>query len=403
MNILLVNTSHPEVQHVSAVRAWRFSNELAHQGHRVVLLCTALPGREEADTADWEGHDWSAPLVIAPVAKVVRPVNRRNKVLQRVETMFRMISCGGYQSAWIDDAFLVILSKTEVFNPDVIWVTFGEMEAVFLAKRLASKLKVPWVLDLKDNWSLFVPRGLRRIMAWRTKGCAAVTANAELTSNQGEIWQGQRPKLIYSGVDQVYFTRQEVQTDKRQFLPINLIGALYFEQSLKTLLDGILLWSRQRPKGSYPISLTYYGSNTEQFLASTATLQGQVLVKTEGYVAPPVLAAACQSSAGNIYVGHPGTFHHKTLELLACGRPLLVCPSDGDESRRLVARVSGLLLEAATRDEVAAACEILELRWTSEGAGLPNRATQEFSWSNQTKLLEGVFIRVVGDGASSVK
>ena len=70
---------------------------------------------------------------------------------------------------------------------------------------LAKAFGCPWVLDIKDNWELYVPSGLRRLMAWRTRGWAAVTANAEFTARKANIWQRSDAAIIYSGVDDVFF------------------------------------------------------------------------------------------------------------------------------------------------------------------------------------------------------
>ena len=71
----------------------------------------------------------------------------------------------------------------DAFQPDIVWTTFGSLEAVLVAKRAAARRRCPWVLDIKDNPEVFIPAGLRKVMAWRTRGCAALTANAQFTAD----------------------------------------------------------------------------------------------------------------------------------------------------------------------------------------------------------------------------
>ena len=179
MNILMVHPVHPSTPHVSAVRTWRFAQELAALGHRVVLL-TATPEGETAACEVHSDHDWKKPLLLACAsAASAEPKTHWPTSLRRVRTALRMLWQGGAAGTWLRAAVITGTRLPPAFQPDVIWCTFGQMEAVFAARQLARKLRRPWVLDLKDNWELFVPRGLRKLMAWRIRGSAAATANAE--------------------------------------------------------------------------------------------------------------------------------------------------------------------------------------------------------------------------------
>lgn len=308
--------------------------------------------------------------------------------------MVRLVTTGGYQGAWVEAAVGAAIARCDDFRPQVIWATFGQMEAVMVARRLAKRFRVPWVLDLKDNWSLFVPKGLRRFMAWRTRGWSALTANGGLTREQGQRWQRITPELIYSGVDQVFLEPQAPPPDLAQETVLNLVGGLYFHQPLQVLLEGLACWAASRPPSQPPLKLVYYGVDGERLAAANCTLDpsSKLTIDSKGYVAPLALASACQHAVANAYIGHPGTFHHKTLELLACGRPLLVVPGEREESRRLARQVTGCLIEAETPTAVAAACARAELDWQQRPRPCPNQALQHFSWSAQAGLLEQVLV-----------
>jgi hypothetical protein len=110
------------------------------------------------------------------------------------------------------------------------------------------------------------------------------------------------------------------------------------------------------------------------------------------------MAAACRSAIANVYVKHDGTFHHKLLELLSCGVPVIVVPGESEESRRLARAVGGALHEC--RDEAVVADTISAL------SGRPRRTMQSsvvgpagggYSWASQGERLRAV-LRSVAHG-----
>jgi glycosyltransferase involved in cell wall biosynthesis len=318
----------------------------------------------------------------------------RVALFRRIETMSRMLLVGGYQSSWVRTAVAAMSARAADFRPSVIWVTFGKMEAVVAARRLARRLDVPWVLDLKDNWELFVPRGIRRAMALRTLGWVALTANSELTRDRARIWQRHEATVVYSGVDDVYCERdQPVQQDDT--FTINLIGGLYFVDRVLGLLDGIGRWlKRLDTTDRRRVRVCYMGSDSTRFEECVAARPRPFESIAIGYVAPEQLASACRRAAVNAYVVHDGTFHHKLLELLACGRPLIAYPAEREESRRLAAEMEGELLEPADPAAVAQVLESVHRRWSQRRPSSPQRSPERYSWPAQTRMLEGVLTHV---------
>jgi glycosyltransferase involved in cell wall biosynthesis len=395
MNIVLVNPVHPSTPHVSAVRTARFGIELAKLGHRVVLLCAAPDGAGD-DTGDTvRSRDWAHPYVLATKqGRPARDGGARVALFRRLETMSRMLLVGGYQSCWVRAAVDAMSAWAADFPPNVIWVTFGKMEAVIAARRLARRLDVPWVLDLKDNWELFVPRGLRRAMALRTLGWVALTANSELTRDRARIWQRDEATVVYSGVDEVYFARDQPAPQDDTFT-INLIGGLYVVDRVLGLLDGIGRWleridTTERPR----VRVCYLGSDAMRFEECVAARPRRFESIAIGYVAPEQLASACRRAAVNAYVVHDGGFHHKLLELLACGHPLIAYPAERAESRRLAAQMEGELLEPADPAAVARVLEAAHRRWSERRPSSPQRSPARYSWPAQTRMLEGVLTHV---------
>mgnify|MGYP003632818235 CR=1 FL=1 len=395
MNILMVNPSHPDKPHISAVRAWRFSQELAKRGHRVVLLTVESPKSSQSRRTFADSHDWSKPLVMevkaASVAESTHFIAAR-----KIKTVWDMVRHGGAQHNWVRKALEKFLQELPL-RPDIVWCTFGQMEAVIGGSRIASSLGIPWVLDIKDNWELYVPLGLRRFMVWRTHGASAVTSNALFTADKVKKWQHRTATVIYSGVDEAFFHSAEASSADSIFT-INIVGGLYFEQHLKTLLYGIQLWvetldSEERGR----VRLHYLGGDVQRFSEVSSQLTQNIVTKVMGYLPVNDMAAHCREAAVNAYVANRFGFHHKLLELLACDCPVMACPAESDESRRLARDVGGVLLEVADSSSVLfSLARIFETWRNKKSQQVDPRLQRRYGWPEQAGMLERVLIKATG-------
>lgn len=394
----MINPVHPETAHISAVRAWRFSQGLASLGNRVVLLTGPSPDGS-TPSAEFDAHDWSEPLVLSCATNArsagIAPLRGP---LRKLGTAWNMFRGGGMQGDWVRCAVNAVALRADSFAPDLVWCTFGKMEAVFAAKRIAERAACPWVLDIKDNWELYVPRGMRRLMAWRTRGWSAVTANAGFTAEKARKWQRAQAKVVYSGVDDAFYESLPEEHAVGAVFRVNLVGSLYFPGSLDAFLRGLRKWAEGGPaSAAAKTQLCYMGADGARFDSAVEAGLPSIEVHNAGYVDTKQMAEFCRGAAVNAYIGHPGTFHHKVLELLACNRPLLVVPSEGPEEKILARRTGGLLLEAADEDEVAAAiARIFADRYATpihrQDGGETSR---EFSWPNQAACLNTILQRVL--------
>jgi glycosyltransferase involved in cell wall biosynthesis len=328
-----------------------------------------------------------------PVAAV-----RRGGPFSKLRTAWLLARHGGAQGGWATHALQAVADRHHRYVPDLVWCTFGKMEAIFAARRIAARSRCPWVLDIKDNWELYVPRGLRRVMVWRTRGWSAVTANAQFTADKVRKWQRAQAEVVYSGVDEAFYEREPGEQETISNFRVNLIGSLYFHEHLLTFLGGLQAWVNGLPQSqSVTVELCYMGSDGAKFDALVQSGLHGIERRNLGYVDTRRMAAHCQGGAVNAYIGHSGTFHHKLLELLACGRPLLVVPGEGREEKALAQRSGSTLLEAADADQVAAALAQLHERWQTPAAngGGDVAAAREYSWPNQALRLNRVFEAVV--------
>ena len=383
--------------HVSAVRAWRFAQELVGLGHRVVLLCAPLPGGISRASVGSE-HDWRQPCVLPCAAAFDAAPNHALglRPFRRIRTALRMLRDGGSAREWLRAAVDTGTRLPPVCRPDVVWCTFGQMEAVFAARRIARRLRRPWVLDVKDNWELYVPRGLRMLMVWRTRGFAVATANSQFTQHKARKWQGVDAALIYSGVEECFFA-PFVPPSFDEF-SLNLVGGIYFPEPFREFVTGVAAWYRTLPEVQRAhVRLRYIGSQGTLVQETFEAQLPELTVHLPGYVSPVEMAKWCQRAALNAYIAHPGGFHHKLPELLACGRPVLACPAENEESIALAAPALGQLSLAPTAADVTQILEALSAQHFYGGAPstvFPQAHLARFRWSAQARLLEKILARV---------
>lgn len=392
MNIVLVNPVHPSTPHVAALRAARFAAELSRRGHDVVLL-TSSPGSGAAAGRDPSGEAdlLSLRVIEVPGYDEQPPSPSRSTRLRRLQTAVRLMVDGGYQSAWVRAA---VRSLPIGFRPDVVWTTFGKLEAVVVARRLARRFRVPWVLDLKDKWDLFIPEGLRRVLAYRNRGWSALTVNSSANLEQAARWHRGRAQVIYSGVDDAFLAQSDLPSDRRRFV-VNLVGSLYFPQRVDEFLLGLRLWSEGLdPSSLAQVELHYVGGDGALLRDAVSRSGLRLVVRADGYLPATQLAASCRRAAANAYIAYPGSFHHKLLELLACDRPLVTYPAESQEARDIAMRVGGELVEPAGPAELASAFALLHDRWMQGGRSEPVRGCEQFSWPAQAALLEETLSRV---------
>lgn len=402
MNILMVNPVHPSTPHISAVRAWRFAQELARRGHRTVLLTGSPVGQVDADMPVLETHDWRKPVVCSlPLPTDGQSPLRMPRWLNRARTAACMVRDGGRRGSWVTSAVEHVVRINDAFRPTVVWCTLGSLEAAFVSKRVAARANCPWVLDVKDMWEFVVPRGLRRMMAWRTRGWAAATANARTTAEAVAKWLGVVPSVIYSGIDDRYFPDEGAAPTPTQEFAVNLIGSIYFPSRLSAFVEGLADWMESMSEASRGlVRVRYLGSDETLVRAATLKYRGKIPIETMGFVSVDEVARRCKVAAMNAYIGYPGAFHHKLLELLACGRPVMAVGSETAEAEQLARETHATLSIAPDANAVRATVQSAFERWTDRSFAVASGARlRQFDWPTQALALERALTAVIGPRA----
>lgn len=355
MRAVFVNYIHPETQHVSGQRVSFFARSLARQGHRIVLLTKGMgfnaPGSGPTELpTQLMNHDWRVPFHIAcpPQEDAGLEKLRGNGlpvVIRKSAVVLQYTRNGGMFSDWTSATRRYWIPLAEAFRPQVVWGTFGNTDTWIVAQGVARAARCPWVADLKDGWEEFIPWGLRTMNAMRFRDAVAMTANSRRFAAQGATWFLKTPRVVYSGVAAPFL---EDEAPPRVVLAprrLCVVGSLYDERALGELLQGINTWVRGLDENvETRIEVVYAGTDAARFRNGGRTLNERCRVVVHDYLPLADLAGLCRQASMNLYIRNRRTFHHKLLELLACGRPVLAFPGESEEAIELAKRVQGRLL-----------------------------------------------------------
>lgn len=389
MRLLFVNHVHPGTGLVGAVRLQRFAEELTKRGHQVLLLCAARTGEGEPDTAASfarrvAGHDWTTPLLmgVRDTSHAHRALSTRSaqRIAHRIGTGVTLAVHGGPFWRWRHAARAFSESIHQIFAPELAYATFGNLDALGIARDYAHQFRIPWVMDIKDPASVFVPKLLAGWLMRPYHDAAAVTLNAEFQRSHNQGWADDASKVIYSGVEAPPATSRSF--DRTQ---VAMIGSIYTDAAAATLLRGFAAWRAQAQPNA---TLHYFGVDGVRVAAVARAADIDDALIIEGQVNRCDMLERCTRMTALMYVAHPlHSFHHKLLELAALGRPLITSPVGGAEADTLTMRFrihrTEVMTTEAGRDALAEAAEAATANM--------DELISEMSWTSAATRLEPVF------------
>ena len=400
MRFVLVNHCHPDTPHVCATRAREFAATLAAASHQVVLLTATLDGAPpergtEALTERLAGHDWARPFRLActPRPSSVLEVLRGGGIpwpLRKIGIGGYYLAMGGMFTDWREGSRPAwpVLAKT--FCPDAVWGVFGNTDAWIIARAIARIADCPWVADVKDHWSTFIPSPLRAPLARRFANAAHVTAFSHGHVAKLAPWFSQPKTVVYSGIPDAFLKPPPDPRPPDGFRLV-LTGGLYEDQSLDTLVEGMREWlSRLEPAERARASLIYAGTDRRRFEGAARSLKDLCRMESHDFLPLADWRKLMLSAHANIYVKSATGYHHKLIELLSADRPVLCFPGEEPEARGVAADVGGTLYSC---DDRAALVAALDLAWNARTAPPPavDRARlAAYSWARQGKTLAAV-------------
>lgn len=395
MNLLFVNYVHPLVPHVSSMRMRLFAEALTQLDHRVVLLThpvTAsgpLPGPDEVERL-LTAHNWRSPFHISCLPQADwRDIGARAeqgpRLRRRCLIAANYLTRGGIHDDWVRGSkpYWPLLIRS--FRPGLVWGGFGNSSTLVLAQGFARTAGIPWLMDHKDSWELFIPKGLRRIVAHRFRDAAGFTANAEFHAAIAARYHQQKHVAIYSGV--VPEMISPGRRSHRSTFRIVLVGSVYDMRRLQLFLEGLSNWLQSKTAEEKTlVEFRYAGTQSAMVEAALAMAPLDCKVRIDGQLPIRKLAELCQTAAVNAYIWSPFTFHHKLLELLACRNPVISFPGEHEESITLAKEVGGCLKPCISKRELSSAFSDVWRCGSIDQA--PNLEAAELSWVSMARKLD---------------
>ena len=398
LRAVFVNHSHPDMEHVSALRLNSFARALAAQGHKIVLLTETLSPDDPAPSVsqtrtDLGAHDWKRPFVLpcaqkpAPLLARARTGGLRVGMRQCVLGASYLFRSGVFTD-WRAGVHPCLPVLAETFRPQIVWGTFGNTDAWNISRDLAALSGCSWVADVKDNWSAFLPRGLARLIAARYRDAAHMTVYSESHRDEADRWFNQNKTVIYSGFE------EGVAQSKPLDFRILLTGSIYDDACLARLIEGIRDWL---PQSANDVVFSYAGNDGERVARHAKSLQGLCKIDIYDFLHYEDLLALQKSSSLNVYIRNPrNLFQHKTLELLAAGVPVISIPGESTEAARIADEVGGCLRMCETQDQII---DALQMVVADTPRTLDLDKMNAYSWQSQAKNLERLFETVIGGDA----
>ncbi len=331
------------------------------------------------------GHGWSRR------ARHGRFPSALNKAVLAGSFLFR----GGLFTDWVEGSRTYWPVLADQWRPDVVWATFGNTGAWLIAQGISRRAGCPWIMDMKDPWSDFIPGPMRRLLAARFRDAAAATALADIHGEDLRRWFGGDPVTVPSGVYiPVPDTGAVPAMPDNDAFRIALVGSLYHAEDLYTLLAGIRTWAGERQVRSLrPAIVEYYGDESDRLAAATREWGDVCEIRMSGFVPPADLARRLRTSHVNAFVNARSGFRHKVLELAVAGRPILCLPAVGTDECNIVRDAGGKLYNCATAVDVRNALDDLGR------AKVPDAGTSvdvgKFSWDTRSAALEAVLEQVL--------
>lgn len=389
MRLVFVNHCHPDTPHVCATRQREFAIACTASGHQVVLLTETLPGTTSelsptVFSAVLDRHDWRQPLRLAcaPVAGRMVIGLREGRLaapLRKPLIAAFYLTRSGIFTDWRDGSRLYWSTLAKAFRPDAVWASFGNTDAWAIGQGISRLADCPWIMDVKDPWSVFIPFPLRKILASRFADCAGATALSLGHAQEVKRWFACTPSVVYSGVDDTFMTPLSKPNGGRRLL---IVGGLYADQHLAAMIEGIERWSR----GGEVVS--YVGNETARFLKTARRFAGRIQLEGLGFVSLARMRALAAESSALLYVRNPNAlYQHKLIELLSLNRPVLSLPGESAESRAIANELGARLISCNNAADLAAG---LEQALTSTPVAVDRGCLANYTWAAQSRRLLAV-------------
>jgi glycosyltransferase involved in cell wall biosynthesis len=430
--VLFVAYHFPPLGGAGVQRTLKFVRYLPELGWEPIVVTTPGDPSDEWTPLDTTlGEELDRSTV---VDRVPGPIpGGGSRVRQRLERLAWLPS--EWRRWWVDG---VVAAGARHRDVDLVYASMGPYESGEAAARLAARLGLPWVADLRDPWALDemleYPTGLHRRAARERMRRVLEDATAVVmnTPEAADAVRAAFPRLrntpiavIPNGYDASDFASPAPSRESDVFRIVHTgsmhtaagrlrrstpwlrkrLGGLApvdpLTRSHHFLMDGLGRLVQSRPELGDVLEVHLAGAMSD----ADRAVPGHGLVREHGYLTHNESVALVRSAdllflpMQDLPLGHrarivPG----KTYEYLGSGRPLLGAVPDGD-ARDLLARVPwACLCRPSDGDAMARIVADLATRKRSAGAEPDGdlRLIEHFERRGLTRALAALFDEAAG-------
>ncbi len=272
---------------------------------------------------------------------------------EKLKLLIRRLSPLDDKVFWLPNLIRTAKRQMTETKYDLLYVSCGPFSSAVAAKRLSQIFAVPFVMEMRDYWTLLsdynlLGFGANRYVAQRTEKSCLKAAALIVTATQGiaealseSFDPAFRKKsfVLFNGHDEQDFCDlQPAQSDDNSYI-ISYFGALYARRSLKCLLRALNSLNKQKklPDG---FELRLYGNYHRETLQEIEKSGVSELVKIIPQLGHrQALQQMLVSDALLLIINSDspkGTLTSKVFEYLRCGKPILaMIPQNGEAAELL--------------------------------------------------------------------
>jgi glycosyltransferase involved in cell wall biosynthesis len=387
-HVLMIHYHFLPVHNVAVKRLVGYARELPAFGWRTLVLTRDWRGVDEADPSwglSWEpGRERDSACTIhrvpqtpAPPRASVRRTGARHprarlaahapavvrKAVAKTERLGRMLF-GDYPDEfvpWVRPAVEAGVRLARRERVDVIMSYCPPESNHLVARRLARRLRVPWVPFFADMYGFLdaplpvysAERMLRT--AWHRWCLAPAAACAAVSPAMVEYLArsyGKPAGLVLTGIDPDDFPQPaDRPPSNRDRLVVSHVGSVYpGDQRPDIFVDGLDRLLTERPEVASRLEVRFVGSKCDDHLrALVAGRPAARVCRIEPKVDSSTAASLVRASDAllaftcTMHRDRHGTMSYPTkiFEAFGAGRPVLSVPADGDWVDELLARTGG--------------------------------------------------------------
>jgi len=296
---------------------------------------------------------------------------------EKLKLLVRRLSPLDDKIFWLPNLMKTAVKLLSTEKYDLIYVSCGPFSSAPAARRLSSKFKVPFVLEMRDYWTLLsdynlLGYGPNRLLAKASEKRCLKAASLIVTATQGiaddlacHFDQSFREKsyVLFNGHDEADFVSLQPGEKTENSFIISYFGALYAKRSLKWLLRALNSLEKQHklPEG---FELRLFGNYHRETLLEIEKSGIAKLVK----IIPQLqhrdaLQQMLDSDALLLIINSDspkGTLTSKLFEYLRSAKPILaLCPSNSEAA--MILKESGHELVCSMESSTAILKCLLQL------------------------------------------